>query len=155
MKWYYLVGLTISVTVITLFIRIPLPSKGYFNFGDIAVVFSGLLLGSRGGMIAGGIGSALADIIGGFPAFAPLTLVAKGLEGLFCGMAKNRKPLLKYFFLSLGVTMMAIIYFTGFSLIKFYGGIGLAVSELPFNLIQAIGGYYGGIVLHKLIRLPK
>ena len=49
MKWYYLVGLTVAVMVITYFIRIPLPSKGYFNFGDVAVVFSGLFLGWRGG----------------------------------------------------------------------------------------------------------
>jgi len=29
----------------TLFIRIPLPSRGYFNVGDVAVVFGGLVLG--------------------------------------------------------------------------------------------------------------
>ena len=39
-------ALTVVVALITLFIRIPLPSRGYFNFGDVAVVFSGLVLGS-------------------------------------------------------------------------------------------------------------
>jgi len=87
MKWYYWVGLTVAVTVITYLIKIPLPSKGYFNFGDIAVVFSGLFLGWRGGAVAGGIGSALADIVGGFAVFSPLTLLAKGLEGMICGFA--------------------------------------------------------------------
>jgi uncharacterized membrane protein len=152
MKWYYLVALTISVTILTLFIRIPLPSKGYFNFGDVAVVFSGLFLGARGGFIAGGIGSALADILAGFPSFAPLTLLAKGLEGLLCGIAKNKSGFAKYAFLSLGVTTMVVVYFAGFSFIKMYGGFGLAIVELPFNLLQAIGGYYGGIMLSKLIK---
>jgi uncharacterized membrane protein len=129
-----------------------LPSKGYFNFGDVAVVFAGLFLGAKGGLIAGGIGSALADVIGGFPSFAPLTLVAKGIEGLLCGIAKNKKPFIKYFLLSLGVTSMVMIYFLGFTFINIYGGIGLAIGELPYNLLQAISGYYGGVLLSKLIK---
>ena len=35
------VALTVVVALITLFIRIPLPSRGYFNLGDVAVVFDG------------------------------------------------------------------------------------------------------------------
>ena len=39
----------------TLFIRIPLPSRGYFNVGDMAVVFGGLVLGFIFfGAVAGG-----------------------------------------------------------------------------------------------------
>ena len=64
------IALTVVIALFTLFIRIPLPSRGYFNFGDVAVVFSGLVLGSLTrqkkfwwGAGAGGIGSALADII--------------------------------------------------------------------------------------------
>jgi uncharacterized membrane protein len=78
------IALTVVVALITLFIRIPLPSRGYFNFGDVAVVFSGLVLGSLSrrnsfwwGAGAGGIGSALADIVGGFGMFAPITLLPK------------------------------------------------------------------------------
>ena len=41
------IALTVVVALITLFIRIPLPSRGYFNFGDVGVVLSGLVLGSR------------------------------------------------------------------------------------------------------------
>ena len=77
------IALTVVIALITLFIRIPLPSRGYFNFGDVAVVFSGLVLGSLTrrknfwwGVGAGGIGSALADIIGGFGMFAPITFIA-------------------------------------------------------------------------------
>ena len=87
------IALTVVVALITLFIRIPLPSRGYFNFGDVAVVFSGLVLGSLSrkrnfwwGAGAGGIGAALADIIGGFGMFAPITLVAKGAEGGLCAL---------------------------------------------------------------------
>ena len=51
------IALTVVVALITLFIRIPLPSRGYFNFGDVAVVFSGLVLGSLTRNIALGKGS--------------------------------------------------------------------------------------------------
>jgi uncharacterized membrane protein len=150
MKWYYLVGITIAVMVITLFIRIPLPSKGYFNFGDVAVVFSGLFLGLKGGALAGGIGSALADVIGGFPIFAPITLVAKGLEGLITGLSKNKKGGFFYLFPAIGVLCMVTIYFIG-EVFMPQIGIGGAIAELPSNLVQAGGGYFGGILLKKLI----
>jgi uncharacterized membrane protein len=152
MKWYYLVGLSIAVMVITMFIRIPLPSKGYFNFGDAAVVFSGLFLGFRGGALAGGIGSALADVIGGFPLFAPLTLIAKGLEGLLCGLAKNRKGFLYYLFPAIGVLSMVACYFAG-EIIMPQIGIGGAIAELPGNLVQAVGGYTGGLILNRIVRV--
>jgi uncharacterized membrane protein len=151
MKWYYLIGITVAIIVITLFIRIPLPSKGYFNFGDVAVVFAGLFLGFRGGFLAGAIGSFLADIIGGFPIFAPLTFVAKGLEGLITGLSKNRTGFLFYLFPGIGVLCMVSIYFTG-EVFMPQVGIGGAIAELPSNFIQAGGGYIGGIILSKLIK---
>jgi uncharacterized membrane protein len=147
MKWYYQVGLIIAVLVITMFIRIPLPlTKGYFNFGDIAVVFSGLFLGVRGGAIAGGIGSALADILGGYPLFAPITLIAKGLEGMLAGFAKGKSGFLFYLFPAFGVLAMIAIYFGGEVLMPQIG-IGGAIAELLPNLIQAVGGFAGGILL--------
>lgn len=152
MKWYYFVGITVAVMVITLFIRIPLPSKGYFNFGDVAVVFAGLSLGFKGGALAAGIGSALADIIGGFPIFAPLTLLAKGLEGLFSGFAKNRTGFFFFLFPAIGVLLMVLIYFIGETFMPQIG-IGGALAEIPSNLFQAAGGYFGGIILSKVIKL--
>lgn len=152
MKWYYLVGITVAVMVITLFIRIPLPSKGYFNFGDVAVVFAGLFLGMKGGALAGGIGSALADIVGGFPLFAPLTLIAKGIEGLLAGMAKGKSGFLFYIFPAIGVLSMVAVYFAG-EIIMPQIGIGGAIAELPGNLVQAAGGYTGGLLLNKVIKL--
>jgi len=151
MKWYYWVGLTVAVTVITYLIKIPLPSKGYFNFGDIAVVFSGLFLGWRGGAVAGGIGSALADIVGGFAVFSPLTLLAKGLEGMICGFARGGKGVIFFVFNIIGVLMMVAVYYFGEYSIPIYGGVGAAISELIPNLIQAVGGAIGGIILFRMI----
>ena len=66
MKWYLIVGLTVMVMIATVLVRIPVPGGGYFNLGDVVIIFSGLFGGWKAGLIAGGIGSALADLIG-FP----------------------------------------------------------------------------------------
>lgn len=147
-----LTALTVVVALMTLFVRIPLPSRGYFNFGDVAVVFSGLVLGQLAGSrkflwgaAAGGIGSALADIIGGFGLFAPITLVAKGMEGGLCALASGKPRTLRWAFLLLGGASMVAGYFIGETL---YPNIGLqgAVAEVVPNLIQAVGGIAGGLL---------
>ncbi len=148
-KWYTVVSFTVVVLVITMFVRIPLPSGGYFNFGDVAVVFASLMLGKFGGAIVGGVGSALADILGGFAIFSPLTLLAKGFEGLFSGFSKNKKGLVFWVFPAVGGLSMVAIYFVGevfMPSIKLQG----AILELLPNTIQAIGGYIGGILLFKI-----
>jgi uncharacterized membrane protein len=152
MKWYYTVGIGVAILVITSTIKIPLPSKGYFNFGDVAVVFGGLFLGWKNGALAGGVGSALADVIGGFPLFAPLTLIAKGLEGLLSGLSKKKQGFLFYLFPALGVLVMVATYFFG-EICMPQIGIGGAIAEVPSNLIQAGGGYFGGLLLNKVIRI--
>ncbi|MBW2411609.1 MAG: ECF transporter S component [Deltaproteobacteria bacterium] len=146
------IALTVVVALITLFIRIPLPSRGYFNFGDVAVVFSGLVLGSLTqrknfwwGAGAGGIGSALADVIGGFGLFAPITLIAKGAEGGLCALASGRHHLSRWVLIVLGGVAMVACYFIAEALMPNIGLQG-AVSEIIPNLIQAGGGIAGGVL---------
>ena len=88
------VVLVVVIMLTTLLVKIPLPTRGYFNFGDVAVIFAGLVIGApflkKGvteynehaiwtAFLVGGIGSALADILGGFAFFAPITFFAKAL----------------------------------------------------------------------------
>ena len=74
------------ICVLTLLVRIPSPTKGYINLGDCAVLFGGLLLGSVYGTIAGGIGSALADLFAGYPVYVPGTLIIKGIMALIISL---------------------------------------------------------------------
>ena len=146
------IALTVVVALITLFIRIPLPSRGYFNFGDVAVVFSGFVLGSLAqrkkfwwGAGAGGIGSALADVIGGFGLFAPITLIAKGVEGGLCALASGRPGFSRWVLIGLGGAAMVACYFIAEALMPNIGLQG-AVSEIFPNFIQAGGGIAGGVL---------
>ena len=145
-----LTALMVVVALMTLFIRIPLPSRGYFNFGDVAVVFSGLVLGRIAlkrkflwGAAAGGIGSALADVIGGFGMFAPITLIAKGAEGGLCALSVGRQTFAHWGCLIIGGLAMVVCYFTAETLMPNIGLQG-AVSEIVPNLIQAGGGIVVG-----------
>ena len=142
----------------TLFVRIPLPSRGYFNVGDVAVVFGGLLLGfmnPRQGVWwalgACGLGSALADILGGFAVFAPLTFAAKGAEGALAALAASRSGAAQYVLLGLGGLAMIGVYFIGETLMPNIGLQG-AVAEIPANVIQAVGGAVGGFFAAKALR---
>jgi uncharacterized membrane protein len=142
----------------TLFVRIPLPSRGYFNVGDVAVVFGGLLLGfmnPRQGVWwalgACGLGSALADVLGGFAVFAPLTFAAKGAEGALAAVAASRSGTAQYVILGLGGLAMVGVYFVGETLMPNIGLQG-AVAEILANVIQAVGGAVGGFFAAKALR---
>src|SRR5262249_47439675 len=59
---------------------------GYNHLGDVAIYFASFAFGPWVGMIAGGVGAALADITtGAYAGYAPLSLVVHGLEGFIAG----------------------------------------------------------------------
>lgn len=147
MKNYLIIILAGIVAASTYLVKIPVPvSGGYFNFGDISVVFCGLYLGRTKGALAGGIGSAIADLLGGFFIFIPITLVAKGLEAYIAGSLGRKNP----FFLALAGLAMMTVYFVSELLIP---GMGMpaALADLNFNIIQALTGAIGGYVLFAIV----
>ena len=78
-------------TVMTMIVQIPvIGAHGYVNMGDTVVLFTALYLGKKEGAIVGGLGSALADLISGYGVYAPVTLIAKGLEGFVCGLIADK-----------------------------------------------------------------
>lgn len=138
-------GITAALTI---FIRIPTPATGgYLNLGDMAVIFCGLFLGGRWGALAGGIGSAVADLLGGFFIFAPITLLAKGLEAFIAGTLGKKHP----GWLILAGCVMISCYFIAEIFIPGMG-FSAAISELPFNAIQALLGAIGGYFIYKSVK---
>ena len=139
------------VAAITIFLRVPIPkSGGYLNLGDVLVVFAGLYLGPKYGMLVGGVGSALADAVG-FPIFILPTLLIKGAEGGLSGLFHDRK------FRVVGPILGALVMVGGYFIaeaLMFRQRIGMAaaLTELPFNLIQGAAGVLGGYGLHAVIR---
>ncbi len=62
----------------TLIFRVPVPmTQGYIHLGDTMICLGVLLLGRKHAAAAAGLGSAMADILGGFAFWAPWSLVIK------------------------------------------------------------------------------
>jgi len=147
------------VTVATMLIRVPVPATtGYINVGDTMIFTAALLLGPRAGLIAGGLGSMLADVIGGYADWAPWTLVIKGVEGLIAGLIAYRafrrggplKP----------GALAGMLLAAGWMVLGYYlaGGVRVgyaaAVAEVPGNLVQGFGSVVLAVpVLSALRRL--
>lgn len=136
--------------ILTLIIRIPVPvTTGYINIGDFGVMLSGLYFGPIIGGLAGGIGPAIADIIG-FPQFAIPTLIIKGLEGFIVGLISNpKKKVLKIDYRDvISVIIGGFIMVAGYFLVEFpIYGLGDALFELPGNLFQFGFGVIGSLIL--------
>ena len=78
----------------TLVLQIPSPTGGYLNLGDAVVILGAFLLGPVYGAAAGGLGPAMADLLSGYAAYVPATLVIKAVmaltaAGLFRAMRKK------------------------------------------------------------------
>ena len=62
----------------TMIIKVPtIGTGGYVNIGDSVVLIGAWLLGNPYGALAAGIGSALADLLSGYPAYVPGTAIIK------------------------------------------------------------------------------
>jgi uncharacterized membrane protein len=149
-----IVVMTALVAVGTLIVRIPNPMGGYFNVGDVMIFVAALTFSPLIGGAAGGLGSAIADIIG-FPLFAIPTLVIKGLEGLIAGLVTNKKSVNRDV---IAVVTAGTEMIVGYFLVEVYlWGVGGALAEVPANIAQiALGGLLGipiALVLRR--RLPE
>jgi len=66
--------------------HIPIPfTEGYIHAGDSMIFVAAIILGWRYGAIAGGLGSAMADLFLGYSHWALPTLIIKGIMGAIVG----------------------------------------------------------------------
>ena len=71
--------------VATMSIRIPTPGTGgYIHPGDAVVILCGIFMGPAEAFLAAGIGSCMADLLGGYFIYVPITFVIKGLVAFSC-----------------------------------------------------------------------
>ena len=167
-------AILIAVTALfTYVIRIPIaPTRGYINFGDVAIFFTAIIFGPITALITGGVGTALADLLAGYAQWAPFTFLAHGLQGLAIGLVINagrrlnvrsqqrtqsasnqgeltpvpRKPGIVSLLLAfvLGTLVMGGIYFLTGGLMV---GFAAAATEIPGNILQNVAGILVGTPL--------
>lgn len=142
--------------VATMSIRIPTPGTGgYIHPGDAIVILSGVILGPTWGLLAAGIGSAMADLIGGYFIYVPITFVIKGLVGFAAGvlyqkLGKTSKS--NYIAVILGGVVDIIFVALGYCLCEvFLYGAAAALASVPANVIQGIGGLIISAILYPIL----
>jgi len=139
--------------VLTLLPKIPIPgTQGYVHLGDAAVAFTALVLGPVTALLAGGLGTAAADLLGGYPQWAPISFVVHGLQGLVMGLLVRLRPTSVVVAVAagaLGTLVMAVGYFLGGLVLE---GFGKSLFAMPWNLLQAAVGAVLGIPLSLAVR---
>ena len=142
--------------VATMSIRIPtLGTGGYIHPGDAIVILCGVVLGPGWGLLAAGIGSAMADLLGGYFIYVPITFVIKGAVAFAAGSIYQKigtSPKTRYTAVVLGGICDIILVAGGYFIceIPLYSAASAAAS-IPANIIQGISGLILGVVLYPVL----
>ncbi len=136
----YAALLSALVFVGTQFLKIPLVF-GYFNMGDCFILLSGWLIGGPYAMAGAAAGAGLADILSGYVAYAPVTLIIKALMVLIahtsCRLVCNNSRKIKMCTYAASAFAAELLMVVGYYLFEgcLYG-FSAAVVTIPGNLIQ-------------------
>lgn len=153
-------GLLVAlVTVCTMVFQIPVSAtNGYVHLGDSMILLIGVFFGARYGAVAGGVGSALADILSGYAHWAVFTFLIKGIMGWLIGkiadFAKNPEKFFsaRLFLASVvGVAWMVCGYYIGGGILN--GSFTVALTSIPENIFQGCAGmiifFVIGAAMHR------
>lgn len=145
--------------VLTMAVRIPTPTKGYLNLGDCAVLLGGWLLGPAYGAVAGGVGSALADLLAGYPIYVPGTLLIKALMALMISFVPYRLCRNDRKHTGIGFLVCAVIaeafMVSGYWLyeaVVIGEGFAVALAGVSGNVFQGLAGIAGSCFLVEVLR---
>ena len=151
---------TALVCVATSVIKIPtVGTGGYIHLGDAFVVLAGILLGPVYGALSAGIGSALADLLGGYMVYVPITFVVKAVIALVVALVYHKltkgikKPIVKCIISGLFSTVLVAFGYFAFE-IFLYGK--AAIASIPANLVQGLSGLViSTILVVPLLKIQK
>lgn len=138
------------IFVLTVVPRVPTPVGGYIHLGDAGVNFAALAFGPWVALFSGGVGTALADLMG-YPQWAIFSLIVHGLQGLAIGWIARKELTLWRGALAViaGTAIVVAGYFIAGAILV---GAAVAISEILPNAIQGISGGLIGIPLYLAVR---
>ncbi len=139
-------GLLIALVAVgTIVIKVPtVATNGYIHIGDSMIYLAALLFGPEFGLIAAGLGSALADLLAGYTHWILPTLIIKGIEGFIIGkiaFKKDREASLRIrdiIAVIIGGSWMIGGYFVAGAILK--SSWIAALDSVMANIVQAVGG---------------
>lgn len=120
-------------------VRLPIAANGgLVHLGNVPLFVGAILFGKKTGMIAGGVGMGLFDLLSGWTLWAPFTLVIMGLMGYTVGKITEKESHHKFRWYAAAIAAACGIKIGGY-----YGAEGILygnwiapVTSIPGNLVQ-------------------
>lgn len=153
------------VCVSTMAIQIPIP-LGYMHLGNCCILLISVFFDITTGTLAGGVGSAMADLLSGYPQWIIPTLIIKGIMGYTIARV-SKKDGKRVTFISfrtfLAATLGILIMIVGYTIFGaiLYGSIASGVAQVPGLTLEGVLGmvlfYLVGLALEgsRFIRLNQ
>ena len=148
-------GITAAFVFLGTQLRIP-TAIGYINLGDAVILIASYIIGPAA-FFPAAIGSAIADLIAGYPMYIIPTFIIKGLMGLAAGFImrhpEHRPHIVKR--LAAGVVAELIMVLGYFAVEVFMYDLAAAAASVPFNLIQAAAALIIAVPVTYLLKNVK
>lgn len=145
-------GIMIALVYLATYL-IKVPSlNGYTHLGDCMIFISVLVLGIRRGAFAGGVGAALADLLGGYIIWIIPTFFIKFFMGIIMGIITEKMlSNIKYGWI-FGSIMGGAFQIIAYTTVKiFLFGIGYALASVVSLTLQTISGVAIAILLVSIL----
>jgi uncharacterized membrane protein len=139
------------VFVLTRMIQVPTPVVGYIHLGDAGIFFSAFAFGPWVGAVAGGLGTALADLTSPYAQWAIFSLLIHGMQGWVAGWLSGKVRGVAGLLLAaaVGGVIVVVGYLLAGTLLV---GFGAALTEVPLNVVQVAGGAVVSVPLFLVVR---
>lgn len=135
------------VFITTYTLKIPAPS-GYTHLGDCMIFVSVLILGTRRGALAGGIGAALADGLGGYTHYIVPSFFIKAIMAVIMGFFTYRLLSGKKYGWLVGAIIGGAVQVFLYTVIKIpMYDIAYALARLPGNILQTGTGIAAAAII--------
>ena len=136
--------LTALSVVLGYYLKIGTPT-GILTLLDAGIFFTAFYFGSKEGAVVGGLAAFLLDLLSGFPQWMFFSLVNHGLQGFFAGFKGKWQWL--------GLVLATFIMVSGYACAtSWMKGWGVALTDIPHNLLQNFVGMIVGYLLHQSIK---
>jgi uncharacterized membrane protein len=148
------------VFVATLLLNIKLPitaNGGLVHLGTAMLFIISMLFGPKKGAVAGAVGMGLFDLVSGWTLWAPISIIARGLQGYIVGKiawSNGRNGGSKAFNILaaiVSIPVMIAVYYVGEAII--FGSFIVPAASIPGNIVQNVVGLV--VAIPAVIALKK
>jgi len=151
-QYITLTALMSALILVLTRIAFPIPSTtGFIHLGDAGITFTACAFGPWVTMIAGGLGTMLADVSSGYAQWAIFSLIVHGVQGWVMGWLLRREIDKVGIIATVGASVIIVVggYFVAGIILE---GMGKSFTAIGFNVIQAIAGGVLGFPLYFAVR---